>query len=126
MLLMSVFAVLALTIAAVGIYGILSYGVSRRRREIGIRMALGAEPNAILRMIVREGLWLALAGCVIGLVVAQLAARLLTRFMYGVRPSDPMTIFVVIAAVATVALVACLIPGGRAAAEDPTGALRAE
>jgi predicted permease len=126
MLLMSVFAALALTIAAVGIYGILSYGVSRRRREIGIRMALGAEPKAILRMVVREGLWLAIAGCAIGLVAAQLAARLLTRFMYGVRPSDPATIVIVLATVSTVALVACLIPGGRAAAEDPTGALRAE
>jgi putative ABC transport system permease protein len=126
MLLMTVFAALALTIAAVGIYGILSYGVSRRRREIGIRLALGAEPGSILRMIVREGLWLAVAGCAIGLGGAQLAARLLTRFMYGVRPSDPTTIVVVVAAVTAVALIACAIPGSRAAAEDPTGALRAE
>jgi ABC-type antimicrobial peptide transport system permease subunit len=92
MLLMTVFAALALTIAAVGIYGILSYGVSRRRREIGIRLALGAEPGAIRRMVVREGLWLALGGCAIGLIGAQVAGRLLGRFMYGVSPSDPLTI----------------------------------
>ena len=125
-LLMTVFAGLALTIAAVGIYGILSYGVSRRRREIGIRLALGAEPRAIRRMIVREGLWLATIGCMIGVVVAQGAARALERFMYGVRPSDPLTIGAVLAAVTLVALGACLIPGARAAAEDPTGGLRAE
>jgi predicted permease len=126
MLLMTVFAGLALTIAAVGIYGILSYGVSRRRREIGIRLALGAEPRSIRRMIVREGLWLALVGCTIGVLVAQGAGKALSKFMYGVRPSDPMTIAAVLGAVTIVALLACLIPGARAAAEDPTGALRAE
>jgi putative ABC transport system permease protein len=126
MLLMTVFAGVALTIAAVGIYGILSYGVSRRRREIGIRLALGAEPGAIRRMIVREGLWLAVVGCTIGVLVAQGAARALEKFMYGVRPSDPLTIGAVVAAVTVVALGACLIPGARAAGEDPTGALRAE
>jgi predicted permease len=126
MLLMTVFAGLALIIAAVGIYGILSYGVSRRRREIGIRIALGAEPHAIRRMIVREGLWLALSGCVIGVLVAQGAARAIGRFMYGVSPSDPVTIAGVLAAVTLVAVAACIIPGARAAAEDPTEALRAE
>jgi predicted permease len=126
MLLMTVFAGLALTIAAVGIYGILSYGVSRRRREIGIRLALGAEPHVIRRMIVREGLGLAVLGCLIGVFVAQGAARSLAKFMYGVKPSDPVTIVAVLAAVTLVAVIACLIPGSRAAAEDPTGALRAE
>jgi putative ABC transport system permease protein len=126
MLLMTVFAGLALTIAAVGIYGILSYGVSRRRREIGIRLALGAEPRSIRRMILREGLGLALLGCTIGVVVAQGAGKALAKFMYGVRPSDPLTIGAVLGAVTLVALLACLIPGARAASEDPTGALRAE
>jgi predicted permease len=126
MLLMTVFASLALIIAAVGIYGILSYGVSRRRREIGIRLALGAEPKSIRRMIVREGLWLALVGCTIGVIAAQGAARALTKFMYGVSPSDPITILAVVAMVTVVAIGACVIPGARAAAEDPTGALRAE
>jgi ABC-type lipoprotein release transport system permease subunit len=77
-------------------------------------------------MIVREGLWLAIIGCTIGVLVAQGAARALERFMYGVRPSDPLTIGAVLAAVTLVALGACFIPGARAAAEDPTGALRAE
>ena len=126
MLLMSVFATLALTIAAVGIYGILSYTVSRRRREIGIRLALGAAPGAILRLVVRQGLTMALTGCVVGVVGAQLGAKLLTKFMYDTRPSDPATIGVVLAAVVGVALMACAVPGLRAAREDPTRALRAE
>jgi uncharacterized membrane protein YeaQ/YmgE (transglycosylase-associated protein family) len=125
-LLMSVFAALALTIAAVGIYGILSYSVSRRRREIGIRLALGAEPRTIRRMVAREGLAMAAAGCVVGVVGAQLAARLLTKFMYDTRPSDPVTIAAVIAAVIGVAFVACLVPGWRASSEDPTRALSVE
>ena len=114
------------TIAAVGIYGILSYTVSRRRREIGIHVALGAEPATIRRMVVREGLTMALAGCAVGIVGAQLAARLLTKFMYDTRASDPSTLAIVIAAVVGVALIACAVPGFRAAAEDPTRALRAE
>jgi putative ABC transport system permease protein len=126
MLLMSVFAILALTIAAVGIYGILSYTVSQRRREIGIRLALGAEPGTIRRMVVRQGLMMAVAGCVVGLLAAQLTARLLTRFIYDTSPSEPTTIAVVIASVLGVALLACAVPGWRASGEDPTRALRAE
>ena len=126
MLLMSVFAILALTIAAVGIYGILSYTVSRRRREIGIRLALGATPRTIRAMVVRQGLTMALAGCVLGVLSAQLGAGLLSKFMYGTRPSDPLTLGVVVAAVVAVALVACAVPGWRASGEDPTRALRAE
>ena len=126
MLLMTVFAVLALTIAAVGIYGILSYAVSRRRREIGIRLALGAEPRVIRRMVVRQGLTMAAIGCAVGVLGAQLGARLLSRFMYGTRASDPLTLGAVVAAVIAVALLACAVPGWRASGEDPTRALRAE
>jgi putative ABC transport system permease protein len=126
MLLMTVFAVLALTIAAVGIYGILSYTVSRRRREIGIRLALGAEPRTIRRMVVRQGLTMAVAGCVVGVVGAQLGAGLLAKFMYETRASDPLTLVAVIGAVIAVALLACAVPGWRASGEDPTRALRAE
>ena len=126
MLLMSVFAVLALTIAAVGIYGILSYTVSRRRREIGIRLALGAEPRTIRRMVVRQGLTMAAAGCVVGVVVAQAGAGLLAKFMYETRASDPLTLGAVVTAVIAVALLACAVPGWRASGEDPTRALRAE
>ena len=126
MLLMSAFAVLALTIAAVGIYGILSYSVSRQRREIGIRLALGAEPGTIRRMVVRQGLTMAVAGCLVGVVGAQLGAGLLAKFMYETRASDPLTLTAVVTAVIAVALLACAVPGWRASGEDPTRALRAE
>ena len=126
MLLMTAFAVLALTIAAVGIYGILSYTVTRRRREIGIRLALGAEPAMIRRMVLRQGLTMAVIGCVVGVVGAQLGASLLSRFMYETRASDPLTLTTVVTAVIAVALVACAVPGWRASGEDPTRALRAE
>jgi putative ABC transport system permease protein len=126
MLLMSVFAALALTIAAVGIYGILSYTLSRRRREIGIRLALGAEPSTIRRMVMRQGITMAFVGCVVGVVGAQLGAGLLTKFMYETRASDPVTLGAVVTAVLGVALLACAIPGWRASGEDPTRALRAE
>jgi putative ABC transport system permease protein len=126
MLLMSVFSVLALTIAAVGIYGILSYTVSRRRREIGIRLALGAEPRTIRRMVVREGLALAAVGCLVGVLGTQVTAGLLSKFMYDTRASDPVTIGTVVASVIGVALIACAVPGWRASGEDPTGALRAD
>ena len=126
MLLMSVFAALALTIAAVGIYGILSYTLSRRRREIGIRLALGAAPSTIRRMVLRQGLTMAVVGCVVGVVGAQLGAGLLTKFMYETRASDPVTLGAVVTAVLGVALLACAIPGWRASGEDPTRALRAE
>lgn len=126
MLLMSVFAILALAIAAVGIYGILSYTVSRRRREIGIRLALGAGPATIRRMVIREGLAMAAIGSVVGITGAQLSGKLLTRFMYDTRPSDPSTLVLVVGAVLGVALIACAVPGWRASAEDPTTALRAE
>lgn len=125
MLLMSVFATLALTIAAVGIYGILSYTVSRRRLEIGIRLALGAEPRRIRRMVVRQGMMMAAVGCVLGVAGAQVASRLLTRFLYETRPSDPSTLALVVSAVFGVVLVACAVPGWRASTEDPTTALRA-
>jgi len=126
MLLMSVFATLALTIAAVGIYGILSYTVSRRKREIGIRMALGAAPSAILRMILRQGLTLAVVGCAVGVIGAELGSGLLAGFLYETRPSDPLTLAAVVAAVLVVALIACAVPGWRASGEDPTRALRAD
>jgi predicted permease len=126
MLLMTAFAVLALTLAAVGIYGILTFAVSHRQREIGIRLALGAEPGAMLRMIVREGLGLTLLGCAIGVAIAFVAGRSLSGFLFSVKPWDPATMAGVIAVVVIVATCACVVPGRRAAAEDPASALRAE
>ncbi len=126
MLLMTAFAALALTLAAVGIYGILTFMVSHRRREIGIRLALGAQPSAMLRMIVREGVGLALIGCAIGVVGAFVGGRALSGFLFSVEPWDPATLGGVLLVVLGVAAVACLVPGRRAAAEDPSSALRVE
>ena len=126
MLLMTAFAALALTLAAVGIYGILTFMVSHRRREIGIRLALGAQPSAMLRMIVREGVGLALIGCAIGVVGTFVGGRALSGFLFSVEPWDPATLGGVLLVVLGVAAVACLVPGRRAAAEDPSSALRVE
>ncbi len=126
MLLLGVFAALALSLAAVGIYGILTYVVSHRRKEIGIRLALGAQPSAMLRMVMREGVSLAVAGSAIGIVGAWAAGRSLSRFLYGVEPWDPITLGAVVAVVLAVATAACLMPGRRAAGEDPVSALRAD
>ena len=126
MMLMTAFAVIALLLAAVGIYGMLSYAVSQRRREFGIRLALGARPSGVLGLIVREGLTLAVAGCVIGVAGTYLAGRSLAGFLFEVEPWDPATLGAVLTAVLVVTTVACLIPGRRAAAEHPAGALRAD
>ena len=124
MLLLTVFALLALSLAAVGVYGIFTYVVSHRRKEIGIRIALGAQPEAMLRMIVREGATLALLGCALGVAGALLGGRSLAGFLYGVSASDPVTLTGVPLVVIAVAVVACLLPGRRAAGEDPALALR--
>jgi predicted permease len=126
MMLMSAFAVLALTLAAVGIYGMLSYAVSHRRREFGIRLALGARPSGVVGLILREGLTLVLAGCAIGVAAMFVAGRSLSGFLFQVKPWDAVTLGSVLAVVIGVATLACLVPGRRASAEDPAGALRGD
>jgi putative ABC transport system permease protein len=126
MMLMTAFAGLALLLAAVGIYGMLSYAVSHRRREFGIRLALGARPSGVLALIVREGLTLVIIGCAIGLAGTYVAGRSLAGFLFEVKPWDPTTLAAVLAVVLGVATLACLIPGRRASAEDPAGALRSD
>ena len=124
--LLALFAALALTLAAIGIYGVISLLVARRRQEIGIRMALGARPRSILSMVMRRGMLLAGIGVLVGLVAALILTRLLTTLLYGVTPFDLPTFAVVPALLALVALAACAIPALRAATVNPVVALREE
>jgi predicted permease len=120
------FGLLALLLAAVGIYGVMSYVVAGRTREIGLRMALGAQGGNVRRLILRQGMTLAMIGSVIGLAIAFLATRLLKSVLYGVDALDPTTFVGVTLLLATVALLACWIPALRASRVDPMVALRAE
>lgn len=120
------FGVLALVLAAVGIYGVMSYVVAGRTREIGLRMALGAQSGNVRNLILRQGMTLAFIGSVIGLAIAFGATRLLKSVLYGVSASDPVTFVGVTFLLASVALFACWLPARRATRVDPMIALRAE
>ena len=120
------FSLAALLLAALGIYGVVSYGVTRREREIGVRMALGAAGRDVLAMVLREGLTLTLLGVAIGAVVALGSARFLSSFLYGISGSDPLTYLVVAVTLSLVAALASLLPARRATKVDPASALRAE
>jgi putative ABC transport system permease protein len=120
------FALTALLLAAIGIYGVISYLVSERTHEIGIRLALGAQPGKILQMLLGEGLTLALSGAIAGLAVALIASRLMARLLYGISPFDPVTFAGVILLLVAVALLACYLPARRAMRVDPMIALRCE
>jgi putative ABC transport system permease protein len=129
LILLGTFAALALLLASVGIYGVVSYAVTQRVHEIGIRMALGAEKQNIFHMIVGHGLRLALAGLAIGAAAALILTRMLSSFsqlLYGVRSNDPATFITVVLALTGVAILACYIPARRATRVDPIVALRHE
>jgi putative ABC transport system permease protein len=126
MLLLGVFGVVALALAAVGIYGIMSHAVKRRTREIGIRMALGARPADVLWLVVGQGMTLAALGLAIGVVVALAATRFMTRLLYSVSATDPLTFASIVVLLAVVAFVASWLPARRAVATDPTLALRSD
>jgi len=117
---------LGLLLTAIGLYGVLALAVGQRTREIGVRIALGARVPSILSLILREGIALALTGLALGLASATVLSRLLTRFLYGITPNDPVTYGVAAALVGGVALAACAIPAWRAARVDPMVALRYE
>jgi putative ABC transport system permease protein len=126
MLVLSVFAAIGVTLAAVGIYGVLAYTVTRRVHEIGIRVALGAQRGQILRLIVGQGMTLALVGAAIGLAIAVGLTRLLASLLFGVTPTDMATFLAVPALLLAVALAACYIPAWRATRVNPMQALRCE
>jgi ABC-type antimicrobial peptide transport system permease subunit len=122
--LLGIFAGLAILLAAIGSYGVLSYMVTERRREIGIRMALGADRASVLRMVLRQGLVLTVVGIAGGLAVAFAMNRMLASLLFGVRPSDPATMGAVVALIAMVAFVACYLPARLATRVDPMIVLR--
>ena len=124
--LLSAFAAIALALAAVGIYGVLAYVVSQRTREIGIRLAIGADRSQLLGMVLRQGLLLAGIGIAAGLIGAFALTRLMKSLLYNVRPNDPITFAAVAAGLLLIALVASFLPARRATRVSPTTALRAE
>jgi putative ABC transport system permease protein len=126
LMLLTVFAGVALALAAVGIYGVMSYAVSRRTHELGLRMALGAHPGVLLVNVVREGMAVAAAGGAVGIAGALAISRVMASLLFGVRATDPLTFVAVAAALGVVALFACYIPARRATKIDPLAALRAD
>jgi putative ABC transport system permease protein len=124
--LLALFAGIALTLAVVGLYGVLAYAVTQRTREIGIRMALGAQQGDVLKLILKHGAKLTLIGIALGLAGAFGLTHLLKRLLYEIKPADPLTFAVVPLVLTTVALLACWLPARRAAHVDPMEALRDE
>jgi ABC-type antimicrobial peptide transport system permease subunit len=120
------FGCIGMVLAAIGLYGVMSYAVSRRTREIGVRMAMGAQPGTVERMVLRQGLVLTLIAVVLGWPAAWMLSKLASTFLYGVHPHDAFTFAIVPPFLIAIALAACWIPARRAASVDPMHALRAE
>ena len=123
---LTAFSALALVLAATGLYGVLTYNLSQRRREMGIRVALGATRAGILRLVLREGLAITAAGLVLGIGAAWGVTRVMRSLLFGVTPTDPASFVIAPLALLAVALIACLLPARRASVVDPAEVLRSE
>jgi putative ABC transport system permease protein len=126
MLLLSIFAGAALLLAAIGLYGVISYSVAQRTRELGIRIALGAQRGDVLRLILRQGMAVVAAGVIFGVAASLGLTRLIASLLYGISANDPLTFLLFSVALVLVAFIACWLPARRAARVDPVIALRAE
>ena len=122
--LLGLFALLAMILAATGIYGVMSYSVAQRTQEIGVRMALGARPLDVLKLVVRQGMMLALIGVIVGLAGALALTRVMSSLLFGVTERDPITFVAVAALLIVVAFISCFVPAHRATKVDPLVALR--
>ena len=125
-LLLAIFAAVALALAAVGIYSVISYSVTQRTQEVGVRMALGARPGDVIRLILKQGLAMTLIGVAAGILGAIAAARVMSGLLYGVTATDPATFAAISLLLAIVAMLACYLPARRAARVEPIAALRCE
>jgi ABC-type antimicrobial peptide transport system permease subunit len=120
------FGFIGLVLASIGLFGVMSYSVSRRTREIGIRMALGAKPGSVERLVLRQGMILTLIAVALGWPAAWMLAKMASSFLYGIQPHDVLTFSLVPPLLAVIALAACYIPARRAASVDPMQALRTQ
>jgi len=125
-ILLAVFGGLALVLASIGLYGVMSFAVSRRTREMGIRVALGARPGDVFRLVLRQGMTLVVAGLVLGLIAGVIVTRLLESFLYGVSTTDALTFVAIPVLLTLVALLACYLPARKAMKVEPLVALRYE